>query len=149
NGIALWDPQADRWRTWKPKDGLNGSIVREMALAPDGAIWVLCYPGGVTRFDPNSLFPEKVSTPEPIPPRTHIAPAGRFWIANARYVKATNSLQRPFSFADVKLPPEIHEGIGRFASSADGVLWAVGRGGVSRFDGKHWLHFSTQDGLRQ
>jgi diguanylate cyclase (GGDEF)-like protein len=149
NGVAMWDPQANRWRIWKSKDGLNGSLAREMILAPDGSIWVLCYPGGLTRFDPDSLVPEKISTPEPIPTGIHVGPDGRIWIANAHYLKASRLSQRPFQFVDVPLPPEIPQGIGRFTSSADGVLWAVGRSGLSRFDGKQWQHFTTADGLRQ
>lgn len=148
NGIAMWDPQGARWRVWRSKDGLNGGIAREMELAPDGSIWILCYPGGITRFDPNSLVPEKISTPQPIPTGMHIGPDGRLWIANSHYLKATR-LQRPFQFVDVPLPPEIQLGIGRFASSPDGVLWAFGRHGLSRFDGKQWMRFSVRDGLRQ
>src|SRR5271154_7203871 len=149
NGVAMWDPQAAHWRIWKSKDGLNGSLAREMILAPDGAVWVLCYPGGLTRFDPESLTPEKISTPEPVPTGIHVGPDGRIWIANAEYLKATSPSQRPFQFVDVPLPPEIRQGIGRFASGRDGVLWAVGRSGISRFDGKHWLHFTAANGLLQ
>ena len=148
NGIAMWDPQGARWRVWRSEDGLNGGIAREMILAPDGAIWVLCYPGGVTRFDPNSLVPEKISTPQPIPTGMHFGLDGRLWIANSHYLKAARP-QHPFAFVDVPLPAEIHQGIGRFASSPDGALWAFGRNGLSRFDGKQWLHFSARDGLRE
>jgi len=149
NGVAMWDPQSDRWRIWKSKDGLNGSLAREIILAPDGAVWVLCYPGGLTRFDPATLNPEKISTPDPVPTGIHVGPDGRIWIANAHYLKAARPTQRPFQFVDVPLPPEIHEGIGRLTSSPDGVLWAVGRSGLSRFDGKQWLHFTSANGLRQ
>jgi diguanylate cyclase (GGDEF)-like protein len=149
NGVAMWDPSANRWRMWKSKDGLNGTVAREMALAPDGAVWVLCYPGGLTRFDPATLTPEKVPTPESFPTGIHTGPDGRIWIANSQYVKAARPSQRPFHFVDVPLPPEIHQGIGRFASAGDGVLWAVGRSGLSRFDGKHWLHFTSANGLLQ
>lgn len=148
NGVTMWDPQASRWRTWKSKDGLNGSLAREMILGPDGAVWVLCYPGGLTRFDPESLVPEKIATPEPIPTGIHLGPDGRLWIANTHYLKAAR-LTRPFQFVDVPLPAEIHQGIGRLASSPDGVLWAVGRSGLSRFDGKQWRHFTTSNGLKQ
>jgi diguanylate cyclase (GGDEF)-like protein len=149
NGVAMWDPAESRWRIWKSKDGLNGTLARDLALAPDGAVWALCYPGGLTRFDPDTLMPERVSTPEPYPTGIHVGPDGRIWIANERYVKAARPSQRPFQFVDVPLPPEIHQGIGRFASSPDGVLWAIGRSGLSRFDGKHWLHFTTANGLLQ
>lgn len=149
SGVAMWDALAGRWRIWKSKDGLNGSVARDLVLAPDGSIWVLCTPGGVTRFDPNSLTPEKVATPELIPTGLTSGPDGHIWISNAHYVKAAKLSQRPFQFVDVPLPAEMHGGIGRFSRSPDGVLWAVGRDGVSRFDGTQWLHFSTRDGLRQ
>ncbi|HYL63394.1 MAG TPA: diguanylate cyclase [Candidatus Methylomirabilis sp.] len=149
SGVAMWDSDVQRWRTWKSRDGLNGSIAREMILASDGAVWVLCYPGGLTRFDPVSLTPEKISTPDPTPTGIHLGPDHRLWIANASYLKAASIAQRPLHFVDVPLPPEIRGGIGRFASSADGGFWAAGRGGLFRFDGRQWLHFSTTDGLRE
>ena len=147
SGVGMWDGEAGRWRSWKAKDGLSGSIARDMILAPDGAVWVLCYPGGLTRFDPNTLTPVRVATPDPIPTGIRIGPDHRLWIANAHYLKAASLQQWPPHFVDVPLPPEIHQGIGRLTSSPDGVLWAVGRSGLSRFDGKQWRHFSTADGL--
>ncbi|HUB59034.1 MAG TPA: diguanylate cyclase [Candidatus Micrarchaeia archaeon] len=149
NGVAMWDPQADRWRVWKAKDGLNGSVARRLVLAPDHSIWVLCYAGGLTRFDPDSLRPEKIPSPGSNPTGIEVGPDGRIWIANSQYLKAARPSQRPFHFVDVPLPPEIHQGFERFAASPDGVLWAMGRNGLSRFDGKHWLRFTTADGLLQ
>jgi diguanylate cyclase (GGDEF)-like protein len=149
NGVAMWDPQANRWRVWKAKDGLNGTVARQLILAPDHAVWVLCYAGGLTRFDPESLIPEKIPSPGSNPTGIQVGPDGRIWIANSQYLKAAQPSQRPFHFVDVPLPPEIHQGFGRFATSPDGVLWTVGRNGLSRFDGQHWLHFTSADGLLQ
>ena len=147
NGVEMWDPQANRWRVWKAKDGLNGTFAHEMLLAPDGAIWVLCHPGGLTRFNPSTLSPEKIAIPGPDPTGMHIGPDGRLWIADSHYLKAARLSQRPLRFVDVPLPPEIHQGISHFASTSDGVLWTVGSTGLSRFDGKHWLHFTKANGL--
>jgi diguanylate cyclase (GGDEF)-like protein len=149
NGVAMWDPQANHWRVWKSKDGLNGTVARQLILAPDHSIWVLCYAGGLTRFDPDSLRPEKIPSPGSVPTGIQVGPDGRIWIANANNLKAARPSERPFHFVDVPLPPEIHQGFGRFASSPDGVLWTVGRNGLCRFDGKHWLHFTTANGLLQ
>ena len=148
SGVAMWDPETARWRTWKSKDGLNGGIAREMALASDGSIWILCYPGGLTRFNPDSLVPEKIPSPDSIPTGLRAGPDGRIWITNSSYLKATHP-GGLFQFQDVPLPAEIHQGIGRLTTSPDGVLWAAGRSGISRFDGKRWQHFTTNDGLRQ
>ena len=149
NGVAMWDPQANRWRVWKAKDGLNGTVARQLILAPDHAVWVLTYAGGLTRFDPESLLPEKISSPGSIPTGIQVGPDGRIWIANSQYLKAARPSERPFHFVDVPLPPEIHQGFGRLESSPDGVLWTVGRNGLCRFDGQHWLHFTTANGMLQ
>ncbi|MGC2104936.1 MAG: diguanylate cyclase [Candidatus Acidiferrum sp.] len=149
NGVAMWDPQAAHWRVWKSKDGLNGTVARNLVLAPDGAVWVLSYPGGLTRFDTESLHPEKIASPGTDPTGIAVGPDKRIWIANSHYLKAARASERPFHFVDVPLPSEIHQGFGRFAASPDGVLWTVGRNGLSRFDGKHWLHFTKADGLLQ
>jgi len=149
NGVAMWDSQAAHWRVWKSKDGLNGSVARDLVLAPDGAVWALCYPGGLTRFEPDSLHPEKIASPGSDPTGIAVGPDHRIWIANSHYLKAARPSQLPIQFVDVPLPPEIHQGFGRFDSSPDGILWAVGRNGLSRFDGKHWLHFTTANGLLQ
>lgn len=149
NGVAMWDPEANRWRVWRAKDGLNGTVARQLILAPDGAVWVLTYAGGLTRFDPDSLRPEKIPSPGPVPTGIQVGPDGRIWIANPQYLKAARPSERPFHFVDVPLPPEIHQGFGRLESSPDGVLWTVGRNGLCRFDGQHWLHFTTANGLHQ
>jgi diguanylate cyclase (GGDEF)-like protein len=148
SGVTMWDPPSNRWRKWKSKDGLNGNIARELRLAPDGSVWVLCFPGGITRFDPQSLRPEKVPTPDPNPTGLHAGPDGRMWIANSHYLKSTLP-KRPFVFSDVIGPPEARAGIGRFVSSPDGVLWLCGRKGLFRFDGSQWLQFTAADGLLQ
>ncbi|MGC2528583.1 MAG: diguanylate cyclase [Candidatus Acidiferrum sp.] len=149
SGVAMWDPQANRWRVWKAKDGLNGTVARQLILAPDHAVWVLTYAGGLTRFDPESLLPEKISSPGSIPTGIQVGPDGRIWIANSQYLKAARPSERPFHFVDVPLPREIHQGFGRLESSPDGVLWTVGRNGLCRFDGQHWLHFTSANGLLQ
>jgi diguanylate cyclase (GGDEF)-like protein len=151
NGLAMWDAERHAWRVWKAKDGLNGSTVRDMAVAADGAVWALCFPGGLTRFDPVTLQPEKVATPEPNPTGISRGPDGRLWIGNYSYLKALASEQRPYRFTDVPTPM----GLGIIGSSSrivmgpEGVLWGSGHGGISRFDGYSWTRFTRDDGLME
>ncbi len=151
NGMAMWDAEQHRWRVWKAKDGLNGSTVRDMTLASDGSVWALCVPGGLTRFDPVTLQPEKVAAPDPLPSGISRGPDGRLWIGNAKYLKALESEKRPFRFVDVPTPAGL--GIvgssGRLVLGPENVLWLCGHGGVSRFDGHAWTHFTRGDGLME
>ncbi len=149
NGVAMWDPQANRWRVWKAKDGLNGTVARQLILAPDHAVWVLTYAGGLTRFDPESLLPEKISSPGSIPTGIQVGPDGRIWIANSQYLKAAKALvdfRRQRHIDEMK---RTFRRPSRLESSPDGVLWTVGRNGLCRFDGQHWLHFTTANGMLQ
>jgi diguanylate cyclase (GGDEF)-like protein len=150
NGLAMWDTQQHRWRVWKAKDGLNGSTVRDMTVTGDGAVWVLCVPGGLTRFDPISLQPEKVATPEPLPGGISRGVDGKLWIGSSKYLMAMEP-QRPFRFVDVPVPA----GMGIIGSSSrivlgpDNVMWLCGHSGMARFDGHSWTHFAHGDGLME
>jgi diguanylate cyclase (GGDEF)-like protein len=150
NGLAMWDASRHAWRIWRAKDGLNGSTVREVAVASDGAIWALCFPGGLTRFDPVKLQPEKIATPEPNPTGIGRGPDGRIWIGNYKYLKAlaANGGER-FHFEDVQTPLDVTGAVSRITMGPEDVLWGSGHGGISRFDGHGWSHFTRNDGLME
>ena len=150
NGLAMWDAERHAWRIWRAKDGLNGSTVREVAVAGDGAIWALCFPAGLTRFDPVKLTPEKIATPEPNPTGIGRGPDGRLWIGNYKYLKAlaANGGGR-FHFEDVTTPIDVTGAVSRITTGPEGVLWGSGHSGISRFDGHAWSHFTRNDGLME
>jgi len=147
NGVAMWDRDHHHFQVWRETDGLNGSTARQLALAPDGAIWVLCHPGGLTRFDPQSLRPQKVPLPRADLDALGRGPDGRLWIAGPHCLKALRSQSSPFTFEDIRAPREIVDSVTGFATSPDGVLWTSGRDGLGRYDGKTWSHYTSGDGL--
>ncbi len=149
NGLAMWDAERHAWKIWRAKDGLNGSTVREVAVAADGSIWALCFPGGLTRFDPVKLQPEKIATPEPNPTGIGRGPDGRLWIGNYKYLKALASNGGRFHFEDVQTPLDVTGAVSRITMGPEGVLWGSGRNGISRFDGHDWSHFTRNDGLME
>jgi diguanylate cyclase (GGDEF)-like protein len=146
-GVAMWDEGLHDYRVWKPKDGLNGSAARQLALAADGSVWVLCHPGGLTRFDAATLKPEKIAAPMPDPIALGRGPDGRIWVSAAHSLKALRSGQRPLVFDDVGAPADILAAIKYFAPAVGNILWASGTGGLARYDGKTWSHFTRDDGL--
>src|SRR5207237_7367915 len=112
-----------RWRVWTGQDALRGHTVRELALGRDGAIWVLSFPGGLTRFDATSLTSRRVA----LPPRTRdpsgmtVARDGTLWIGNYEYLKTLG--RRSAEFRDVALPAEIRGATSHPVFAGDGVLW--------------------------
>lgn len=147
SGVALWDEHLHDYRVWKPKDGLNGSTARQLALASDGSIWVLCHPGGLTRFDATTLKPEKISAPMPDPLALGRGPDGRLWLSAAHSLKVLRSGQRPYVFDDVAAPASILAAVNYFAPAIGNILWASGTGGLARFDGKNWSLYGRSGGL--
>jgi len=144
DGVAMWDAQSHRFRVWKAGNGLNGSIARQLALAPDGSIWVYCHPGGLTRFDPHSLRPQAVSVPGVDASALERSPDGHLWLAGPHCLKTLRSTV----FEDVRAPREITDNLTHVSISPDGVLWASGRKGLARYDGKVWSLYTSKDGLR-
>lgn len=147
NGLAMWDSRQHAWRTWNASNGLNGSVVRDIAITADNAIWVQSYPGGLTRFDPVTLRPEGVTTPKPEPSTLLIGLDGRLWIGSRSFLKALKSNKAPYEFVDIPVAPEA-VGTTAHVQISQGVAWAGGPKGLSRFDGKRWIVFTTKDGLK-
>src|SRR5260370_9151938 len=77
-----------------------------------------------------------------------LAPDNKLWIGNAQYLKTISNENGRLVFRKIELPSEVIHSTSRPVFSSEGILWTCGRSGISRFDGKHWLHFTTKDGLR-
>jgi diguanylate cyclase (GGDEF)-like protein len=147
NGVAMWDATRHLWRKWNADSGLNGSVVRSIATTSDGAIWVQSYPGGLTRFDPKTLKPERVNTPAPEPSGMVRGLDGRLWIGSKSYLKVLKSNRAPYEFEDIPVPVEV-QGLTAHLQIKHGVLWSGGANGLARFDGSNWREFSAKDGLK-
>ncbi len=147
NGVAMWDDRQQMWRRWNADNGLNGSVVRAIETSSDGAIWVQSYPGGLTRFDPATLRPEKIATPSPEPSAMVRGLSGELLLGSRKYLKALRSNKPPYIFEDVELPVEA-QGLTAHLKVKDGVLWCGGANGIARFDGNEWKYFSAKNGLK-
>ncbi len=147
DGVAMWDGQKHRFRVWRQKDGLNGSMARTLAVAADGSIWVLCHPGGLTRFDPYTLKPAKVATPWTTITWIGSGPNGQLWISGPHVLQVMSPSASVLRFRDAGAPREILDGVSNFGMAAGGVMWTSGHNGLGRYDGKSWSLYTRKDGL--
>lgn len=147
DGVAMWDAVQHRFRVWKQKDGLNGSMARTLAVAADGSIWVLCHPGGLTRFDPLTLQPVKVAMPWSDATGIAPGPDGRLWISGPHFLQVLQKSSFPFVFRDAGAPHQIVDGSSNLATGPGGVVWISGHRGLGRYDGKSWSLYTQRDGL--
>jgi diguanylate cyclase (GGDEF)-like protein len=145
NGVAMWEADSHHWRIWHSRQDFYSSTVRKLELDSSGAIWALCVPGGLVRFDPNTLQVERIKLEGNGPNDIGRSPDGRFWIGNESELRFLQSPNRPFKF----IAPGFWKNSGATASSfswsTDGALWTAGRQGVFEYDGKAWRHFTNKD----
>jgi diguanylate cyclase (GGDEF)-like protein len=150
NGVAIWDPAAGEWRVLTEADGIAGPGVWQLALGQDDHIWSISDRGDLTRYDPETLAPEKF----PIPgigggrgARLASAPDRSVWISRNGKLFAIRGETEP-AVEPFPVPPEF-AGCARDVEFApDGVMWTSGAEGLARYDGQSWSRFTTRDGLR-
>jgi diguanylate cyclase (GGDEF)-like protein len=147
DGVAMWDAEQHRFRVWREKDGLNGATARALAVGSDGSIWSLCVPGGLTRFDPQTLEPARVATPWRDITGIGPGPDGRLWISGPHFLQELDTSFSLVGFRDAGAPTEILEGVSDFAMAPGGVVWTSGHNGLGRYDGKSWSRYTRKDGL--
>jgi diguanylate cyclase (GGDEF)-like protein len=153
DGLAMWAPQQHRWRVWRERDGLAGSTVRRLVIGGDNTLWALSVPGGITRVDLASLSLRAIKSPDHpnarVPSYVGIVatPTGGIWASGAGFIDQYKSQGGSLNRTSVALPHDVEMSVSTLSFAKDGVLWGAGRGGVSRFDGKTWQHFTARDGL--
>jgi ligand-binding sensor domain-containing protein/HPt (histidine-containing phosphotransfer) domain-containing protein len=146
NGVGMWDPAQGRWQTWREAEGLAAATVSAMAVAPDGAVIVLGYPGGLTRFEPDTLVPRKVATA-----RTGyqlvLARDGRMWMRLDSVVKTFAASEWPPRFEDLVAPAQARPALRLLGLAPDGAIWTGAIGALASFDGAQWRVAGAADGV--
>ncbi len=149
NGVAMWEQALRHWRIWRPRENFFASTVRKLELDSSGAIWALCSPSGLVRFDPSTLQVERVPLEGMSPSNMARSPDGRLWIGDEANLKFLESPKKPFRFVTPKFWKNSGATANSFSWSADGALWTAGRQGVFELDGGKWRHFSSADSLAE
>ncbi|HXU81124.1 MAG TPA: two-component regulator propeller domain-containing protein, partial [Polyangia bacterium] len=146
NGVAMWDPASDRWRAWNESTGLAAATVSAMIETPGGAVIVLGYPGGLTRFDPRTLEPSKVPTA-----RTGyqivLGPEDRIWFRAESDILTFPADQWPPHFEKLAVPDQARPALRLLARAPDGAIWGGSSGAVASFFHGTWRTAGVADGL--
>jgi ligand-binding sensor domain-containing protein len=169
-GVIRWDLETGSWRIYTMRDGLVSNNTREITRDSRGNIWVTCYTNGISRFDgekwenfsvKNGLCSDEVIT-------LAADKTGGVWVSAYWGVSYFDGEQWS-SYSNVS-PDEIVIGgenpmkdclnltfVDVELSAVDvifvdsgGNVWFSDRSrGVTRFDGKNWRMFTSEDGLTQ
>jgi len=150
NGVAIWDPAPGEWRVLTEADGIAGRGVWQLALGQDDHIYSISDRGDLTRYDPETLAPEKF----PIPgigggrvARLASAPDHSVWISRNGKLFAIKGETEPV-VESFQVPREYAGCAKDVAFAPDGVMWTSGADGLARYDGESWSRYTTRDGLR-
>ncbi|MFZ5862461.1 MAG: ligand-binding sensor domain-containing protein [Nitrospirota bacterium] len=124
NGVMKFHIPTEKNRVYSTKDGLLSNVVLGITIAPDNAVWIGTYGGGLTRFDGKT----KWTTYTPYGAGT----TGDYRAPYQRY-------QRGEGIGDLWVYQSMF--------TPDGTLWAATWKGASRFNGNTFTTYSTGDGL--
>jgi signal transduction histidine kinase/ligand-binding sensor domain-containing protein/AmiR/NasT family two-component response regulator len=139
--------------TWTHEDGLGGDKVKAVVVAPDGAVWTACLPGGVSRLDPatgkirtyglrDGLGDDRVVA-------IHLDLENRLWASTGEGLYRSTRIGPGMRFERQVLPglPE-RTTYFRFLAGRGGGVWVGSTQGLYRWDAGKWTHFTTAIGLR-
>ncbi|MFQ5729564.1 MAG: hypothetical protein ACE5GN_04305, partial [Waddliaceae bacterium] len=123
NGILSYNLVTQAQQVYTTKDGLLSNMIHSITIGPDQVKWVGTYGGGLSRFDGNQ------------------------WTAYTPY-----GVGFPVTYGEGWKSFQIGKGLGDLwvygvHFDPKGIMWIATWKGVSRFDGKKFKTYTTDDGL--
>ncbi len=153
-GLNRLMPDSKRWKSWTERDGLPGSKVRAIAVAPDGAIWAGISPGGVSRLDPRTGRITNFGPAQGLT-RTRISDLevdreGNVWAAARGGVFRGRPDGTSWRFTLESIPgTDENEYFYCLKVDRAGAIWAAGGRGLARRRGAEWKRYTARDGLAE
>jgi PAS domain S-box-containing protein len=146
NGLVRFDGK--KFEAFDDKNNLPGGYVWDLLQAADGLIW-LTTSNAIVRFDGGKFLPSPTNLQLPgMGGGACLAQArdGAIWVSTpfggaGRYVGT--ELSHSFSATNGLGTNEINAVHG----DAQGDVWLGGHWHASRYDGRSWTHFTTENGL--
>jgi signal transduction histidine kinase/ligand-binding sensor domain-containing protein len=135
------------------RNGLGGDKVKGLIVAPDGAVWAACLPGGVARIDPKGgkirVYTKGAGLEDDRIIALHLDLENRLWAGTSEGLFRSDSLQPNLRF-ERQLPPGTtpRTMFFRFLTDREGRVWVTSAQGLFRFDAGKWVRYSTADGLK-
>ena len=146
NGLVRFDGK--KFEAFGDTNSLSGGYVYDLVQAADGLLW-LTTSNAIVRFDGSHFLPSPTNLHLPFigeGARLTKARDGAIWVSTrrggvGRYVGA--ELTHWFSENNGLSTNDIFT----VHSDAHGDVWLGGDGHASRYDGRSWTHFTTENGL--
>ncbi|MBW6474475.1 MAG: hypothetical protein K0B14_15215 [Anaerolineaceae bacterium] len=145
-GIVAPETASGFWDFIRVEDGMADPIVRALAAAPDGSLWIGYGNKGIANLK-NGKF-TNYTTEQGLTANgvTSLAvdPDGILWIGTTWGISRFDGNKFTNYLTDQGL---LSNDVKSLAIDRDGNLWAGVSSGVSRYDGSSWKNYTMDDGL--
>jgi signal transduction histidine kinase/CheY-like chemotaxis protein/streptogramin lyase len=141
------------WRR-QPTTGIN--MIRALAAAPDGTLWIGGAPGGLRHLNPRTGEARYIGAGQGLNSNDvlHVSVdgEGRVWVAtrNGLFRSRTRAAWGSEPGFEQQFPEGTEPGETFHMTIADGQggIWVAGDRGLARFAQDRWTRFTTRDGLK-
>lgn len=134
------------WDFIRTEDGLADPIVRALAAAPDGSLWIGYGNQGIANYK-NGSFKQYTSdqglTANSVTSLA-VESDGTLWVGTGWGVSRFDGSGFTNYLTDQGL---LSNSVNSLAIAPDGSLWVGVSSGVSNFNGTYWVNHTTSDGL--
>ena len=132
--------------TWRQQPLAGVEMIRTLAPAPDGSLWIGAAPGGLRWLDPSTgqtrAFGESDGLRSNNVRHVMLDRLGRLWVSTRDGLFLRDPGARLFKTA---IPGET---VYMTFMDRSGAVWAAGARGLARFADSHWQRFTSADGLK-
>jgi len=131
--------------TWRQQPLAGVEMIRTLAPAPDGSLWIGAAPGGLLRLDPRTgatrSFGEADGLDSNNVRHVMLDRSGAVWVSTRDGLFRRAAGARNFT--------EMLGGETFYMTLADrsGAVWAAGAHGLARFSGRQWTRWDSRNGL--
>jgi signal transduction histidine kinase/streptogramin lyase len=147
-GLNIGRPEKGRW-VWKlvPIPGL--SMVRDLELGPDGALWISSPAPYIIRYVPSTGRIDRIAAPAPEVLGLAFDSTGALWAASTTGIFRSLAPGPGARFERCEPEkPGARFSANEVETGADGAVWVSTYQGLLRFDGRQWRVFNEASGLR-
>ncbi|MDZ4159097.1 MAG: hypothetical protein U1B80_04825 [Anaerolineaceae bacterium] len=143
---AVPQSASGRWKFYTTADGLADPIIRALAVAPDGTVWIGNGNQGISRFKSGTFthFSKADGLGANNGNGIAVAPDGTVWAATNWGLAKFDGSRWTNYLTDQGL---LSNDVKSVAIAPDGSIWAGVSSGASHFDGKNWKNYTPSDGL--
>jgi signal transduction histidine kinase/ligand-binding sensor domain-containing protein/CheY-like chemotaxis protein len=155
-GLNYGVQQAGRW-IWKHQPVPHLQMMRALAPAADGSLWIGGDPGGLHRYDPRTGASDSFGRSRGVDSNAvlHllIDRDERLWVStrNGLFRSTSGILEKPADAHFERIEPpgtEPSETFFDVIQDRNGAIWVGGSNGLARFDRGVWQRYTQRDGLK-